>query len=252
MRCSAGAVCKAIDRVMQGHCKNAFVAARPPGHHAGPRGLVYTPDGRPSLSQGFCLMNSIAIGAAYAKYNYRDQIKKIAIIDFDIHNGDGTAAIIRSLKPQVTSQLLSACSIFPNLCIQPWLDDSDSDNGPKAQQEESSHQFRTLITEKLIPQLVQFAPELVMVSAGFDGHWEDTESCQRCLTGPRRADYTWITEELCKVAARCASGRLVSVLEGGYHVVIPSQCSPAPSCELVYRRGPLPSHHVTVGGELPL
>jgi len=123
---AAGAVCKAVDRVMQGECKNAFVAARPPGHHAGPSGLVFTDDGRPSLSQGFCLLNSVAIGAAYAKYNYRHKLTRIAIIDFDVHNGDGTAAIVRGLRPHVTQRRLGPVSRMTTPCFKPWADSEDS------------------------------------------------------------------------------------------------------------------------------
>ena len=125
---AAGAVCKAVDRVMQGECKNAFVAARPPGHHAGPSGLVHTQDGRPSLSQGFCLLNSVAIGAAYAKYNYRRHISRIAIVDFDVHNGDGTAAVVRALRPHVQERRLGPMSRVSAPCFKPWVDSDDAEN----------------------------------------------------------------------------------------------------------------------------
>jgi acetoin utilization deacetylase AcuC-like enzyme len=124
---AAGAVCKAVDRVMQGECKNAFVAARPPGHHAGPSGLVHTQDGRPSLSQGFCLLNSVAIGAAYAKYNYRQRLSRVAIVDFDVHNGDGTASIVRALRPHVQERRLGPMSRISSPCFKPWVDSDDAD-----------------------------------------------------------------------------------------------------------------------------
>ncbi|KAJ1484120.1 histone deacetylase domain-containing protein [Baffinella frigidus] len=126
-RTAAGAVCKAVDRVMRGEQRNAFVASRPPGHHAGPRGLVHTDDGRPSLSQGFCLINNVAVGAAYAKYNY-PEAKRIAIVDFPPHNGDGTAACVRNLKPHLETRRVGAGLSVTNTVYKPWLDESDGEN----------------------------------------------------------------------------------------------------------------------------
>jgi len=276
---AAGAVCKAVDRVMSGECKNAFVAARPPGHHAGPSGLVFTEDGRPSLSQGFCLLNSVAIGAAYAKYNYRNQISRVAIIDFDVHNGDGTAAIVRNLQPHVATRRLGPVTRIQTPCFKPWVDANDSenvffaslhlaadnfyprmagqdyypgnsgnsfelmssgkecDNHPSypnilniplhktANKADSAALFRSRVEEVLLPQLRAFAPELVMISAGFDGHFEDIKG-NNGLSHLVEEDYEWITEQLCQVAAETAGGRVVSVLEGGYHV---ERKAPAPT-----------------------
>jgi acetoin utilization deacetylase AcuC-like enzyme len=276
---AAGAVCKAVDRVMSGECKNAFVAARPPGHHAGPSGLVFTDDGRPSLSQGFCLLNSVAIGAAYAKYNYRKEIARVAIIDFDVHNGDGTAAIVRGLQPHVATRRLGPVTSIQTPCFKPWVDANDSENvffaslhlaaenfyprnagqdyypgnsansfelmssGKESDNDpaypnilniplhkttnkaESAALFRSKVEEVLLPQLRAFAPELIMISAGFDGHFEDIKG-NNGLSHLVEDDYEWITEQLCQVAAETAGGRVVSVLEGGYHV---ERKAPAPT-----------------------
>ena len=279
---AAGAVCKAVDRVMKGECKNAFVAARPPGHHAGPSGLVYTDDGRPSISQGFCLLNSVAIGAAYAKYNYRNQLSRVAIVDFDVHNGDGTAAIVRGLKPHTIERRLGAHSRMSTQAFKPWVDVDDHEKvlfaslhlstvnfyprmarqdyfpgnsdttfellstGKESDQDpehpnifniplqksnnkaDSAREFRAAVEQRLLPRLRAFAPELLLISAGFDGHFEDVKG-NNGLSHLVEGDYEWITQQLCQVAEETASGRIVSVLEGGYHVERkPSKEAPTP------------------------
>eukprot|EP00290_Baffinella_frigidus_P008380 CAMPEP_0180134828 /NCGR_PEP_ID=MMETSP0986-20121125/10413_1 /TAXON_ID=697907 /ORGANISM="non described non described, Strain CCMP2293" /LENGTH=828 /DNA_ID=CAMNT_0022075301 /DNA_START=51 /DNA_END=2537 /DNA_ORIENTATION=- len=269
-RTAAGAVCKAVDRVMRGEQRNAFVASRPPGHHAGPRGLVHTDDGRPSLSQGFCLINNVAVGAAYAKYNY-PEAKRIAIVDFDVHNGDGTAACVRNLKPHLETRRVGAGLSVTNTVYKPWLDESDGENvffasvhlvaenfypqvasqgynqaGSTSWPEfeafttgatndpaeptilnvplektttkaESSQMFRERILEKLIPKLNDFQPDLLFISAGFDGHDED-ERGNKGMSHLLEDDYEWVTHQLVQVAETWGQGRVVSVLEGGYHV----------------------------------
>eukprot|EP00542_Grammatophora_oceanica_P018202 CAMPEP_0194048750 /NCGR_PEP_ID=MMETSP0009_2-20130614/28357_1 /TAXON_ID=210454 /ORGANISM="Grammatophora oceanica, Strain CCMP 410" /LENGTH=997 /DNA_ID=CAMNT_0038694707 /DNA_START=148 /DNA_END=3141 /DNA_ORIENTATION=+ len=129
---AAGAVCEAVDKVMSSEHRNAFCAVRPPGHHAGPRGIVKCaadPDGG---SHGFCLLNNVAIGAAYARTMYRnDGIKKIAIVDFDVHHGNGTEEIIRQLVPgSEVSKIRSPFAVgqMESVRYRPWLDETDVDN----------------------------------------------------------------------------------------------------------------------------
>mmetsp|Transcript_10121 Transcript_10121/g.23666 ORF Transcript_10121/g.23666 Transcript_10121/m.23666 type:complete len:292 (+) Transcript_10121:799-1674(+) len=124
----AGAVCLAVDRVVKGEVRNAFVPLRPPGHHAGPSGLVYSDDGCPTESQGFCLINHVAVGAAYARYNYRGTIERIAIVDFDVHNGNGTAAIVRNLVPHKHTRMISSETSVTMPSYKPWLDETDAEN----------------------------------------------------------------------------------------------------------------------------
>lgn len=126
----AGAVCNAVDLLMNGSVKNAFCAVRPPGHHAGFRGVVPGPEGGPD-SHGFCLLNNVSIGAAYALNVHREKIKRVAIIDFDVHHGNGTEETIRYLRPQVekTEVLNTSCfGTFHQPVYKPWLDENDASN----------------------------------------------------------------------------------------------------------------------------
>eukprot|EP00559_Dactyliosolen_fragilissimus_P009586 CAMPEP_0184865290 /NCGR_PEP_ID=MMETSP0580-20130426/17567_1 /TAXON_ID=1118495 /ORGANISM="Dactyliosolen fragilissimus" /LENGTH=1213 /DNA_ID=CAMNT_0027364421 /DNA_START=103 /DNA_END=3744 /DNA_ORIENTATION=+ len=128
---AAGSVCDAVDRIMAGDFRNSFCAVRPPGHHAGPRGIVRCPND-PEGSHGFCLLNNVAIGAAYARSMYRnDGIKKVAIIDFDVHHGNGTEEIVRQLIPSTERARIQtpfAIGQIETPKYRPWLDESDIHN----------------------------------------------------------------------------------------------------------------------------
>lgn len=128
---AAGSVCEAVDKVVSGEARNAFCAIRPPGHHAGPRGIV-TCGNDPEGSHGFCLLNNVAIGAAYARSMYRNEgIKKIAIIDFDVHHGNGTEEIIRQLVPKTEKATIRTPFARGELLTstyRPWLDETDIQN----------------------------------------------------------------------------------------------------------------------------
>ena len=126
---AAGSVCEAVDKVVNGEFRNAFCAVRPPGHHAGPRGIVRCDNDPEGGSHGFCLLNNVAIGAAYARSMYRNEgIQKIAIIDFDVHHGNGTEEIIRQLVPTVEKCAVKtpfAVGEFATSTYRPWLDETD-------------------------------------------------------------------------------------------------------------------------------
>jgi acetoin utilization deacetylase AcuC-like enzyme/ankyrin repeat protein len=126
---AAGSVCEAVDKVVNGENRNAFCAVRPPGHHAGPRGIVRCTNDPDGGSHGFCLLNNVAIGAAYARNVYRHVgIKKIAIVDFDVHHGNGTEEIIRQLVPTVEKAIVRAPFAVGELAshrYRPWLDETD-------------------------------------------------------------------------------------------------------------------------------
>ena len=127
---AAGSVTSAVADVVAGKARNAFCAVRPPGHHAGPRGVV-TSENDKSGSHGFCLLNNVAIGAAYARAVMRDKIKKVAIIDFDVHHGNGTEACVRSLLPSVVTTTYSTPFTevrTEDKTYKPWLDETDADN----------------------------------------------------------------------------------------------------------------------------
>lgn len=129
---AAGSVCQAVDKIMSGEHRNAFCAVRPPGHHAGPRGIVRCTNDPEGGSHGFCLLNNVAIGAAYARSMYRnDGISKIAIVDFDVHHGNGTEEIIRQLYPGIDKASIRtpfAVGELVSARYRPWLDETDCEN----------------------------------------------------------------------------------------------------------------------------
>ena len=129
---AAGSVCEAVDKVVSGDHRNAFCVVRPPGHHAGPRGIVTCDNDPDGGSHGFCFLNNVAIGAAYARSMYRNEgIKKIAIIDFDVHHGNGTEEIVRQLVPTVEKSRIRTPFAIGELATQryrPWLDETDINN----------------------------------------------------------------------------------------------------------------------------
>lgn len=129
---AAGSVCEAVDKVVSGDHRNAFCVVRPPGHHAGPRGIVRCDNDPDGGSHGFCFLNNVAIGAAYARSMYRNEgIQKIAIVDFDVHHGNGTEEIIRQLVPTVEKTQIRTPFAVGELATQryrPWLDETDVNN----------------------------------------------------------------------------------------------------------------------------
>jgi len=191
---SAGAGCEAVDWAMQGHERQAFCATRPPGHHA-----TY------DSSMGFCLFNNVAIAARYALQTYH--LSRVAIIDFDVHHGNGTEHIIAG------DQRIMMCSSFQH----PFYPHSGApvsasnilavpiDAGATGEvfREKVSHWFDAL---------KNFQPELIFISAGFDGHAEDPMAHLRLVED----DYFWISQHIRRIADECCNGRVVSMLEGGY------------------------------------
>ncbi|MCW5729930.1 MAG: histone deacetylase family protein [Alphaproteobacteria bacterium] len=194
---AAGAVCAAVDAVVSGEGRNAFCAVRPPGHHA-----------EPERAMGFCLFNNIAIGAMHARTVHN--LRRIAVVDFDVHHGNGTQASFAS-DPDLLYASTHQWPLYPgtghprerglgnifNLTLEP---------------EAGSREFRAVVERELVPALDAFRPELLLVSAGFDGHRADPLA-ELNLT---EEDYGWVTAQLCAVANRHAKSRLVSALEGGY------------------------------------
>lgn len=202
---SAGAAVDAVDLVMENTLSTAFCTTRPPGHHA-----------EHNKGMGFCFFNNIAIAAAYAKQKYG--LKRVAIVDFDVHHGNGTEDIIRNFfnaTPDNDKGYLF-CSSYQYPLYPFEITESDTPpiiNTPLAATTKGPD-FRQVITEHWLPALNNFKPEIIFISAGFDAHIEDDMS-QVSLT---EGDYRWITDELKAIADEHAQGRIISLLEGGYNL----------------------------------
>lgn len=195
---AAGAICAAIDAVINGEIRNAFCAVRPPGHHA-----------EPTIPMGFCIFNSIAVGAAHAREVHG--LSRIAVVDFDVHHGNGTQAMFQDdpfsffasthqspLYPGTGAATDHGCA--GNIVNAPLPPHAGSDA------------FRHAMIETVLPALSGFAPDMIFVSAGFDAHADDPLASLNF----QDADYAWATQEIMNVAEDCCNQRLVSTLEGGY------------------------------------
>jgi acetoin utilization deacetylase AcuC-like enzyme len=202
---SAGAGVDAVDLVMDGTLSAAFCTTRPPGHHA-----------EHDKGMGFCFFNNVAIAAAYAKQKYG--VKRIAIVDFDVHHGNGTEDIVRNhfkATPKDDKGYLF-CSSYEYPLYPFEIQESNTPpviNTP-LKATTKGPDFRKSISEHWLPALKNFKPELIFISAGFDAHIEDDMS-QVSLT---EDDYRWVTNELKAIAQEHANGRIVSMLEGGYNL----------------------------------
>jgi len=192
---AAGAGATAVDAIMQGQASTAFCAVRPPGHHA-----------RPAQAMGFCFLNNVAVTAAYALEKYG--FKRIAIVDFDVHHGNGTEEIFAE------DERVLMCGFFQH----PLFPNVHAVNPPPnmlnipVRAYADGQDIRRLVQDQWLPRLNAFAPEFIFVSAGFDGHRED----ELAQLGLVEADYAWITQRIVDCADRTAQGRVVSLLEGGY------------------------------------
>ena len=192
---AAGAVVLGVDLVMSGTCESAFCAVRSPGHHAERR-----------RAMGFCVINSVAVGAAHALAAH--DLARVAIVDFDVHHGNGTEDIFAD-DPRVLMVGTFQYPLYPYTGVEP--------RGPNMlnvplEPGTGSEVFRDVVRERLLPALDVFRPQLLLVSAGFDAHREDPLAGLELVDG----DYAWVTARLMEVAARHAQGRIVSTLEGGY------------------------------------
>ena len=191
---AAGAALDATDAVMAGELSNAFCAVRPPGHHATRK-----------QAMGFCFVNNVAVAAKYALQ--RHGLKRVAIIDFDVHHGNGTEDIVAG------DQRILMCSFYQHP-FYPACDHLTADNlvNLPVPAHTRGMDIRELIDMMWLPRLETHKPEMIFISAGFDSHRED-DMGELSLV---EQDYIWITERLMDVARRHAKGRIVSCLEGGY------------------------------------
>lgn len=200
---AAGSVILAVDRIMSGEIRNAFCSVRPPGHHA-----------ERSRALGFCIYNNIAVGVKHALEVYG--LKRVAVVDFDVHQGNGTEDIL------LGDDRLLYCSIFqhPFFPYTPLPENSEKVISIPLDASATSAEFRAAVTDHWLPAMERFKPEMIFVSAGFDAHQDDDMSYVR-LTD---ADFRWVTQEIVRIADISASGRVVSVLEGGYEIHSLARC----------------------------
>lgn len=194
---AAGGAAAGVDAVMEGWAKAAFVAMRPPGHHA-----------ESDRAMGFCFFNNAAVAARQAQNRWG--LKRVAIVDFDVHHGNGTQSIFAH-DPTVMYASSHQSPCFPGTGMQTEKGVGNIVNLPLPPGT-SGDEFREAWYGHIFPRLEAFAPEFLIVSAGFDAHAADPLAQMRL----RDSDFTWITQELLAVADKACSGRVVSVLEGGY------------------------------------
>jgi len=196
-RHAAGAVVLGANLVINRKVDNAFCCVRPPGHHA-----------ERNEAMGFCFFNNVAVGAAHALA--RHHLERVAIIDFDVHHGNGTEDIFEN------DQRVMVCSAYQHP-FYPYSGRATVDGrliNVELAAGTTGKEFRKAITEQWFPQLHAFRPRMIFISAGFDAHTKDDMAELHLL----EHDYTWITQEIMALAEQYAENRIVSVLEGGYNL----------------------------------
>ncbi|MBB4286925.1 histone deacetylase family protein [Roseospira goensis] len=197
-RRAAGAAVVAVDAVMRGEVTNAFCAVRPPGHHA-----------ETARAMGFCLFNNVAVGALHARAVYG--LERIAVFDWDVHHGNGTQDIFQT-DPGLFYASTHEAGSFPNTGFARERGVADNIVNCPLPPGASGDAFRAAVESTIEPALRAFRPQMVMISAGFDGHAHDPLAHMRLQV----ADYVWATRRMMAIADDHAEGRLISVLEGGY------------------------------------
>ncbi len=191
----AGAAVLATDRVIAGSAENAFCNVRPPGHHA-----------VRDRAMGFCVINNVAVAAAHALEHHG--LERVAIVDFDVHHGNGSEEIFTG-DPRVMMVSTFQYPFYPYSGVEGRS--ARMVNIPLAANS-GSKEFRAAVETHWLPALAQFKPQMLFISAGFDAHRED----QLAMLNFVEADYAWVTHKLMAVAATHAGKRIVSMLEGGY------------------------------------
>jgi acetoin utilization deacetylase AcuC-like enzyme len=195
---AVGGALYAVDEVMTGKAPNAFCAMRPPGHHA-----------ETVRPMGFCLFNSAAIAARHAQKKHGAE--RVAIVDFDVHHGNGTQEIFWS-DPTVMYCSTHEMPLYPGTGARSERGEHNTIVNAPLRAGDGGEAFRAAFEQTILPRLREFAPDLVVTSAGFDAHLRDPLANLNLV----EADYAWVTQKLMQIADTCANGRVVSLLEGGY------------------------------------
>jgi acetoin utilization deacetylase AcuC-like enzyme len=197
LRCVGGGAL-AVDEVMAGKVQNAFVAVRPPGHHA-----------ETARPMGFCLFNSAAIAARYAQKQHGAE--RVGVVDFDVHHGNGSQDIFWS------DRTVMYCSthempLYPGTGAIGERGERNTIVNAPLRAGDGGDQFREAFETAILPRLRDFKPDMLILSAGFDAHTRDPLANLNLV----EADYVWVTKKLMEIADQCGNGRIVSMLEGGY------------------------------------
>jgi acetoin utilization deacetylase AcuC-like enzyme len=196
-RRAVGAGLAAVDAVIEGKAANAFCQVRPPGHHA-----------ESDRAMGFCLFSNAAIAGLYARAKHGAE--RVAVVDFDVHHGNGTQDIFWSDKDLFYAST-HEMPLFPGTGAVNERGVGNIHNAP-LRARDGGEQFREAVESRILPALHNFGPDILIVSAGFDAHQADPLANLRLV----EADYLWVTEKLAGIAQRHSKGRIVSMLEGGY------------------------------------
>jgi acetoin utilization deacetylase AcuC-like enzyme len=197
---SAGGAVFAVDEVMTRRVRNAFVATRPPGHHA-----------ERATPMGFCFFNNAAVAARHAQASYG--AGRIAIVDFDVHHGNGTQHIFWD-DPKVMYASTHQMPLYPGTGSLAERGEHDQIVNAPLRAGDAGDTFREAMEAAILPRIDDFAPDLVIISAGFDAHRRDPLGNLNLVED----DYVWVTHKLMEIARRRCAGRIVSVLEGGYNL----------------------------------
>ena len=214
-----GAIVKAVDMVMAGEADNAFAAMRPPGHHA-----------ETSTPMGFCLFGNVAIGAKHALDHHG--LSRVAVVDFDVHHGNGTQDLLWA-EPRALFASSHQMPLYPGSGAASETGTDNNILNVPLEPNTGGKAFRDAYERLIFPALTDFDPELIFISAGFDGHANDPLANLN-LT---ETDFAWVTEQLCDIADRHCEGRVVSTLEGGYDLDALAASTKA-HLEVLLRRGP--------------